>query len=335
MNNLADHYQAAVISTSFGRRRMRTITVTAAQSNKKIGRIIRDSFPQMPSSAMFKAFRKKDVRANGVRVKEDYVVMEGDRLDIYISDEILDGVPVSDARNTKAYFDVAYEDTNILVVNKQPGIAVHPDREQPDGTLIDLVHQYLRERDELYAADSDDFKPSLCHRLDRNTGGLVIIAKNSGSLKVLLKKIKDKEIKKYYQCLVWGKMERNCEELTAYLVKDELKSRVFISDSPVKGSQNIITRYRVLSHESNISRLEVELITGRTHQIRAHLAHIGHPIIGDGKYGTNAINRPLGAKQQALWAYKLVFDFAGEGESLNYLKGKKIQVVPEFNVKKI
>ncbi|RCX18807.1 23S rRNA pseudouridine955/2504/2580 synthase [Anaerobacterium chartisolvens] len=314
---------------------MRTITVTAAQSNKKIGRIIRESFPEMPSSAMFKAFRKKDVKANGVRVKEDYVAMEGDRLDIYISDEILDGSPVSDAENTKAYFNVSYEDANILVVNKQPGIAVHPDREQADSTLIELVHRYLQEKGELYESASDDFKPSLCHRLDRNTGGLVIIAKNSGSLKILLKKIKDKEIKKYYQCLVWGKMERNYEELTAYLVKDELRSRVFISDSPPKGSQNITTRYRVLSYESNISRLEVELITGRTHQIRAHLAHIGHPVIGDGKYGTNAINRPLGAKHQSLWAYKLVFDFAGDAGCLNYLKGKKIQVVPEFNIKKI
>lgn len=310
---------------------MRTIIVDEKQGNKRIDKYLRESFANMPSSALFKAFRKKDIKVNGIRVKEDHIVLPGDKLEIFIVDEILDGAPVkNDARLNKG-FTVIFEDSNILIANKEQGIPVHPDRDQASGTLIDMVQEYLKLKGEYKPDKPGAFPPSLCHRLDRNTGGLIIIAKNEESLRILLEKIKGKEIKKYYQCLVKGKMEKEYRELKAYLQKDERKSRVFISDVPVRGALEIITRYRVISYENEMSRLEVELVTGRTHQIRAHLAHIGHPIIGDGKYGTNAVNRPLGAKVQALWAYKLVFDFKNAG-ILNYLKGKTFEVEPYFEI---
>lgn len=312
---------------------MRTVTVPENQGNKRIDRFLREIFPQMPSGALYKALRKKDIKANGVRIKEDYIVAPGDRLEVYIVDEILEGIPKEAESKLNQGFTVVYEDPNLLIVNKEQGIPVHPDREQSTHTLVDLVQSYLKEKDEYHPENPAAFPPSLCHRLDRNTGGLVILAKNSESLRILLDKIKGKEVKKYYQCLVKGKMEKNQAELKAYLEKDENKSRVFVSNVKTRDSLEIVTRYKVLSYESerDISRLEVELVTGRTHQIRAHLAFLGHPIIGDGKYGTNAVNRPLGAKYQALWAYKLLFDFKNAG-MLNYLSGKQFEVGPEFKI---
>jgi 23S rRNA pseudouridine955/2504/2580 synthase len=166
---------------------------------------------------------------------------------------------------------------------------VHPDRDQPENTLIDLVASYIREKEA--TGKSSGFTPALCHRLDRNTGGLVIIAKNNEALRVMLEKIKNKEVKKYYQCLVKGNIEKPQGILKAYLEKDERKSRVYINNFKTRNSLEIITKYKTLSildniiSDSSTSLLEVELVTGRTHQIRAHMSYIGHPLIGDPVYG--------------------------------------------------
>jgi len=248
-------------------------------------------------------------------------------------------------------FTVVYEDNNILIVNKAQGVPVHPDKDQSKNTLIDQVRLYLSFRNSQVGENcppdkncppgencppKGSFQPSLCHRLDRNTGGLVIIAKNQESYDVLLKKIEAREIRKYYKCLVKGRMEKSKSLLKAYLWKDARKSIVYVSSQKSKGAQEVYTAYKVLEYDPSIdvSMLEVELLTGRTHQIRAHLSFAGHPILGDGKYGTNTLNRMFRLKKQALWAYKLEFCFKGESH-LDYLNGRVFAVEPDFDVKSL
>lgn len=295
---------------------MRTVIAENKHENKKIEKVIRDFFPSLTSSMLFKALRKKDVKVNGVRVREDYIVSANDKIEIYIIDDFLFG------KNDEGYSAV-YEDNNILIVNKAQGIPVHPDNNQKEYTLIDKLQKQ-------YGTNI-----ALCHRLDRNTSGLVILAKNQATLDILLDKIKHREINKYYNCIVSGKMENKQAELTDYLEKNDKISKVFISDKKSKNSVKIITKYKVIKTLGNLSLLEVELITGKTHQIRAHLAFYGHPIIGDGKYGRNSENKQYNAKYQLLCANKLTFAFASPAKHLEYLKGKTISIEPPFNLEKL
>ena len=295
---------------------MRNVIALNRHNGKKIDRVIREFFPNVSSGMLYKALRKKDVKVNGNRVKEDYIVSTGDSIDIYIIDELLLG-------REEDGFSIIYDDENLIIANKAAGLPVHPDRNQKEATLIDKLQ--------------NKFGPevALCHRLDRNTSGLIIAAKNQPSLDILLQKIKDKEIDKFYQCIVWGQMEKYQDELIAYLDKNEQISRVFVSDVKTSGSQKIITRYKVIDTFQDTSLLEVELITGKTHQIRAHLAHAGHPIIGDGKYGTNLINKQYSAKCQLLCAYKLVFNFSTTAHHLNYLNNKSFEIKAPFDIRSI
>lgn len=314
---------------------MQKLIIEKDSTNKRIDKVLRDKFPNLPQSFMYKAFRKKDIKVNGVRVKEDYVTNIGDVVEVYIIDEILYGKNTSQPLDQGIAFTVVYEDKNILIVNKKQGIPVHPDKDSSENTLIDLVTSYICNNSN--NSKPQGFTPALCHRLDRNTGGLVIIAKNNEALKVMLEKIKNKEVKKYYQCIVRGKPEKRQATLKAYLEKDERKSRVYINDYKTRNSLEVITKYKTLSVIENLTAdqagtlLEVELITGRTHQIRAHFAYIGHPIAGDGKYGDNALNRALKLKYQALWAYKIKFDFSTKSGILSYLNGKEFEIQPDFS----
>ena len=279
---------------------MKKLFVTDKYNDKKLSKFIFDNFPYLSYNIFYKALRQKDIKINGKRINKDCTISYNDEITIYICDNLL--FPLKN-------LDIVYEDDNILIINKEANIEV-----TGDNSLTTIIHQKYC---------NCTFLPMPCHRLDRNTTGLVLFAKNEIALKILLDKFKQHEIKKFYYALVYGTPSPNTARLESFLFKDNKKSIVYISDIPKTGYQKIITSYSVLeSYNNGSSLLEVEIETGKTHQIRAHLAHIGHPIIGDGKYGINAINKKFGFKYQQLCSYKLIFNFCSDAGILNYLNGK-------------
>ena len=308
---------------------MQKFTISKDMATKRIDKVIRETYPSLPNPAFYGLFKKKDIKVNGKRVSEDSRVYEWDVCEIYLDDMILNAAKTL-KHELKEYFTVVYEDDNILVVNKARVLAVHPDKDMNEPTLIDLVREKYSSSNTGNKSNVEQIE--LCHRIDRNTGGLVILAKNKEVLSIILDKFKKGEIKKYYKCYVDGVPIFKEATLKAYLTKDAYKSKVFISDTKTTGAVEIITKYKVIESFDDVSMLEVELLTGRTHQIRAHLAYIGHQVIGDGKYGLNSVNRKLGIKQQELWAYKIKFDFITNAGLINYLRGTTITCDPKFTL---
>lgn len=277
---------------------MEVVTVTNKYNGKKLNTFILDNLPFITQNTLYKLLRKKDIKVNNKRVNTNVTIHTGDIISVYISYSNL--------------LQIVYEDDNILVVNK-------PTKLEVTGTnsLTSLVHKKY---------DNSSFQYMPCHRLDRNTTGLVLFAKNKTALDILNKKFKNHEIEKHYLALVYGIPKKETLKMEAYLFKDSKKSLVYISDSFKKGYKKIITYYNIIKKYENSSVLDIQIETGRTHQIRAHLAHIGHPIIGDGKYGINKINKEFGSKFQQLVAYKLVFNFKTDSGILNYLNNKTISI---------
>lgn len=281
---------------------MKRLLVDDKYDNKKLNTFLMDNFDGLSINTIYKALRKKDIIVNNVRVKGNVTLHTNDIVIIYIKDEYL---------SRQINIDIIYEDNNIIIINKPTEIEVVGN----ENSLTQLLIKFC---------NSSNIFP--CHRLDRNTTGLVLFAKNQEALSILLNKFKNHEIEKHYLCTIYGIPSENSKLLTAYLLKDSKKNLVYISDIPKKGYQKIITSYKVISknNDNNTSVLDINLHTGKTHQIRAHLAHIGFPIIGDGKYGNNKINKQFNKKYQELCAYKLIFNFINDSGILNYLNGKEI-----------
>lgn len=285
---------------------MRNLIVNEKYDNKKIINFIKSSFPELSLNVLNKALRNKDIKVNNMRIKENIILHKGDNVSIYISDDFL---------FKKFDLNIVYEDDNILVVNKPTNIEVVSENtdEQTLTTILQKTYSFI----------------APCHRLDRNTSGLILFAKTQASLDILLQKFKAKEIKKFYRCTVYGIPKKDFDTIEAYLFKDTKKSMVYISDVPKPGYKKIITSYKVLERnaQNNTSVLRVELeFSGRTHQIRAHLAHIGFPIIGDGKYGINSVNKKFNKKTQELCSSRIMFNFKTDAGILNYLNKKEISL---------
>ena len=300
---------------------MKSFTITKNDSGQRVDRFILKTFPKLPKSLMYKEIRKKNIKVNKKRTEPSSVLNEGDVIELYLKDDVLEERPKHyDFLSASRKLDIVYEDENILLLNKNAGLLCHPDGNEYVDTLISRVKRYLYEKGEWNPEESGTFTPSLANRIDRNTSGIVIAAKNAEALRILNEKIKSREIEKYYITAVHGKPNKDCDTLTAYLSKDEKKNMVTVSDTEFEGAKKIVTQYKVLETRNNISLLEIDLKTGRTHQIRAHLAHIGYPIVDDGKYGDKH-----GRSRQALCSYKLVFNI-GDAGILSYLNGKTFEI---------
>ena len=305
---------------------MKKVTITQNDSGQRLDKFLFKYFKSIPASLVYKGIRKKRIKVNGKRAEQNYMLKCGDVLELYINDEFFDDGP-KDMEFTKLEprLSIVYEDENIMLVDKKPGMLCHEDENETKNTLINHIKAYLYKNKEYDPNTENSFVPSLCNRIDRNTGGIVIAAKNAMTLRVINEKIKNREIKKFYLCLVQGKPKEKKATLRDYLVKNEEQNRVYVHHEPVKDSKTIITKYEVLQEGDLTSLVEVELLTGRTHQIRAHMASIGHPLAGDGKYGTNEFNKKIARKTQALYSYKLKFAFEDKNE-LSYLNGKTFEV---------
>ena len=302
---------------------MRQIEITKNDSGQRLDKFLTKRFKNMSQSLMYKYIRTKYIKLNGKKCEISSRLNEGDILTLYIKDEFFEEQPDEyDFLKAPIKLDIIYEDENILLLNKKPGLIVHPDENYHFDSLIARVQHYLYEKGEYEPKKENSFAPALVNRIDRNTGGIVIAAKNAETLRIMNQKVKDRELNKYYLCIAVGIFEKKSDLLTGYLEKNESQNRVYISKKPTENSKTIKTKYKVLAEKNNFSLVEVDLLTGRTHQIRAHLASIGHPLLGDGKYGKNEINRKMGYKWQALYSYKLSFNFTTDGGILEYLNGR-------------
>lgn len=303
---------------------MKTITVNANDAGQRIDKLITKTFRNLPMSMLYKGIRTKNIKLNGKRCEISTKVQEGDVISLYLKDDVLSQTPTApDFMTAGKELHILYEDENILLADKPVGLLVHPDENEFRDTLIMRIQRYLFEKGEYEPEKENSFTPALVNRIDRNTSGIVISAKNAAALRILNEKLKKREIQKYYLCIVHGTFEKKTDLLEGYLEKNEQQNRVYISQKAKNGARQISTKYTVISENEKYSLLEIQLLTGRTHQIRAHLASIGHPLLGDGKYGTNAINKGTGFSKQALCSYRLQFDFTTPAGELEYLNGKE------------
>lgn len=309
---------------------MQILTIKKNDAGQRLDKFLSKAVKGLPMSLMYKYIRTKKIKVNRKRCEQKYILKEGDEIQLFIRDEFFDSPEKDNGALSRISpkLEIVYEDENIILCNKRPGVLVHEDDSAKDNTLIMHIKAYLYQKGEYDPEDEQSFAPALCNRIDRNTGGIVIGAKNAEALRIMNEKIKNDEIRKFYLCAVHGRMPKRSDTLTAYLKKNSATNLVTISDKEKDGYKNIITKYRVISENNDSSLLEIELVTGRTHQIRAHMASIGHPLIGDGKYAENRADREAGKYRQALCSYKLRFE-DDASTILDYMKGKTIALDPQ------
>lgn len=298
---------------------MKSVVINKNDADQRVDKFLSKFCKNMPQSMLYKAIRKKRIKVNGKKTEINYRLKEGDKLDLYINDEFFESSSYTEYKNITPRLDVIYEDENIIIMDKKAGILSHDNKGEKSDTLLNHMKAYLYQKGEYRPEEEHSFSPALCNRIDRNTAGIVIAAKNAASLKLINEKIKNREIKKYYLCLAEGIFKDKEGILKGSLTKNHEENKVYIKED---GEKNIVTKYKVIKENADTTVAEIELITGRTHQIRAHLASIGHPLVGDTKYG--AKKKLKGHIGQALCAYKIKFDFSDEN-FLSYLNGKTFE----------
>ena len=307
---------------------MKELRIGQNDAGQRLDRFVGKAVPLLPDSLLQKYIRLKRIKLNGKGAKRDTRLAAGDVLQLYINDEFFEK-----PREENSYLkvgtpklNIVYEDENILLLDKKPGVLCHSAGVWDYNTLIANVQAYMAQKGEWRPKEENAFAPALCNRIDRNTGGIVIAAKNAEALRILNDKIRDREIEKYYLCAVQGRPKPPAGRLENYLFKDAKKNQVFVKNRPEPGAKTAVTEYRLLTSKGKLSLVECRLLTGRTHQIRAQMAHAGWPLLGDGKYGSERFNKDFGEKGQALYSYRLEFTFPTDAGILNYLRGRQFRV---------
>lgn len=301
---------------------MKEITINENDANQRLDKFLTKYLADIPQSMLYKGLRKNCVRVNGRHVKDGkYMLRTGDELKLFFKDEFFKDAPLFHVSGGD--IDVVYEDENIILINKESGTVVHADDKGTSDTLLSRMQSYLYKKGEYDPENEHSFAPSFCNRLDRNTSGIIIGAKNAAALRIINEKIRSREIKKTYVCIVDGITDSE-GNLTSYLTRGDKK--VSVSDTKTKNSKLIKTKYKTLSHGNDQSLIEVELETGRTHQIRAQMAYISHPLSGDKKYGSKKSGKIH------LTSCTLRFEFTSDAGILNYLKGREFHITADFAI---
>ena len=307
---------------------MREFTIGKNDAGQRLDRFVAKNLPLLPPALLQKYIRLKRIKVNGKGSKRDVRLETDDILQLYINDEFFDKPNEENLFLTvfKPQLNIVYEDENLLLVDKRPGMPVHADETEKVNTLINHIQAYLYQKREWNPKWENAFAPALCNRIDRNTGGIVIAAKNAEALRILNDKIRGREIEKSYLCVVCGRPKPAEGRLEGYLFKDAVKNQVYVTKKPQPGAKTAVTEYRTLCSARGLSLVECRLLTGRTHQIRAQMAAAGCPLLGDGKYGRERINRTYGETGQMLYSYKLTFTLPTDAGRLEYLRGRTFQV---------
>ena len=307
---------------------MKEFVIGKNDAGQRLDRFVGKTVPLLPDSLLQKYIRLKRIKLNGKGSKRDTRLSEGDYVQLYINDEFFEKPREENSylKVGKPRVTIVYEDENILLADKKPGVLCHSAGQWDYNTLIANIQAYLAQKGEWHPGEENAFAPALCNRIDRNTGGIVIAAKNAEALRIINEKIKLREIEKYYLCAVHGRPNPSSGTLENYLFKDAVKNRVYVKSKSEPGAKTAVTEYHTLRSKGPLSLVECRLLTGRTHQIRAQMAYAGWPLLGDGKYGSERFNKNYTETGQALYSYKLLFSFPTDAGILNYLRGREFTV---------